>query len=97
MAEKLPGVSGAELEQRFYRFADAVIRLAHQDEAEREKTLKTVYGRHVAYVLSLLNGMAKAGEFDDWQELKPTPALEQQVLNRAKQHTAERQAKQLYR
>lgn len=88
---------GPEFERRFYPFADIVIRLAHAEPAERAKALEEVYGRHIGYVLSLLVGMAEEGDFGGWTDEKPSNNLEQQILNRAKQHLAEKQAKQIYR
>ncbi|HLG50232.1 MAG TPA: hypothetical protein VKY56_01165 [Chloroflexota bacterium] len=88
---------GAEFERRFYPFADVVIRLSRLDPSERAKALQEVYGRHIGYILSLLAAMAPDGDFTGWQEEKPSANLEQQILNRAKQHLAERQAKQIYR
>jgi 6-phosphofructokinase len=88
---------GGEFERRFYQFADIAIRLAHAEPAERAAALQEVYGRHIGYVLSLLAGMAQDGDFAGWTDEKPSQNLEQQILNRAKQHLAERQAKQVYR
>ncbi|HVC34901.1 MAG TPA: hypothetical protein VNL16_15425 [Chloroflexota bacterium] len=87
----------AEFERRFYPFADIVIRLAHAEPEERAKALQEVYGRHLGYVLSLLAAMAEEGDFSGWTEEKVSSNLEQQILNRAKQHLAEKQAKQIYR
>jgi len=87
----------SEFERRFYPFADIVIRLSHADPGERAKALNEVYGRHIGYVLSLLASMADEGDFSGWSEEKPSNNLEQQILNRAKQHLSEKQAKQIYR
>lgn len=89
--------NGAEFERRFYSLADIVIRLSQVAPAEREKALREVYGRHIGYVLSLLNAMAEEGDFTGWQDEEPSRNIEQQILNRAKQHQSERQAKQTYR
>lgn len=88
---------GGEFERRFYQFADIAIRLAHAEPAERSAALQAVYGRHIGYVLSLLAGMAGEGDFGGWADERPSQNLEQQILNRAKQHLAEKQAKQIYR
>ncbi len=88
---------GAEFERRFYPFADIVIRLAHAQPDERARALQEIYGRHLGYVLSLLAGMAEEGDFAGWSEEKTSNNLEQQILNRAKQHLSEKQAKQIYR
>lgn len=88
---------GAEFERRFYQFAETVIRLAQADPTERAKALETVYGRHLGYILWLLNSFASEGQYADWMEMKPNPNLEKQILQRAKQHLTERQVKQLYR
>jgi hypothetical protein len=88
---------GAEFERRFYPFADVVIRLANAEPSERAKALQEVYGRHIGYVLSLLNGLAEEGDFSGWSNEKRSPTVEQQIQNRAKQHLNEKQAKQIYR
>lgn len=88
---------GTEFERRFYPFADIAIRLAHAEPDERARALQEVYGRHLGYVLSLLAKMAEEGDFSGWTEEKASNNLEQQILNRAKQHLAEKQAKQIYR
>ncbi len=88
---------GAEFERRFYPFADVVIRLSQVGPAERAKALQEVYGRHIGYILALLASMASEGDFASWQEEQPSRNVEQQIQNRAKQHIAERQAKQTYR
>ncbi|MGH2459630.1 MAG: hypothetical protein ACRDIY_12275, partial [Chloroflexota bacterium] len=77
---------GAEFERRFYPFADIVIRLAHAEPEERARALGEVYGRHLGYVLSLVAKMADEGDFAGWAEEKVSNNLEQQILNRAKQH-----------
>jgi len=86
-----------EFERRFYPFADIVIRLAHADQAERAKAINAVYGRHIGYILSLLASMAEEGDYSGWTDEKVSNNLEQQILNRAKQHLSEKQAKQTYR
>jgi hypothetical protein len=88
---------GAEFERRFYPFADVVIRLSQVGPAERAKALQEVYGRHLGYIVSLLAGMAAEGDFADWQSEQPSHNLEAKIQERAKQHIAERQAKQTYR
>lgn len=88
---------GSEFERRFYPFADLIIRLSHAEPAERARALREVYGRHIGYVLALLAQMAGEGDFVGWTEEKPSANLEQQIQNRAKQHLAEKQAKQVYR
>jgi len=93
----MPSNLGAEFERRFYPFADVVIRLSQAEPAERAKALQEVYGRHLGYVLSLLAHMSEEGDFAGWQEEQPSHNVELQIQNRAKQHIAERQAKQTYK
>ncbi|HUX87866.1 MAG TPA: hypothetical protein VMW65_12765 [Chloroflexota bacterium] len=91
------GTLGAEFERRFYPFADVVLRLANTEPGERAKAIQEVYGRHIGYILALLNEMAEDGDFAGWLAEKRSPNVEQQIQNRAKQHLNEKQAKQTYR
>ena len=86
-----------EFERRFYAFADVIVRLQRADPAEREKALRTVYGRHLGYILARFAEMASEGDFADWPDEKTSANLESQIASRAKLHLAERQAKQTYK
>jgi hypothetical protein len=77
-------------------------KVTHQQKKDyrscpRQEAIQEVYGRHIGYVLSLLNGLAEEGDFSGWSNEKRSPTVEQQIQNRAKQHLNEKQAKQIYR
>ncbi|HEV8638783.1 MAG TPA: hypothetical protein VG370_31620 [Chloroflexota bacterium] len=88
---------GAELERRFYPFAEILIRLRNTDPTERKKALQTPYGRHIGYVLRLLSEWAEEGDYAGWEKLPLSPNMEKQILARASQGQREKQVKQLYR
>lgn len=88
---------GAELERRFYPLAEIVLRLREASPEEREKALKTPYGRHIGYVMKLLSNWSAEGDYAGWEKLPENANLEKQIMARASQHVREKQAKQLFR
>lgn len=88
---------GNELERRFYPFAETILRMRQLEPAERQKALKSVYGRHLGYILRLMADWSEEGEYADWESLQTNPTVEKNIAARAKQHVTEKQVKQLYR